>query len=52
MNGVDLTISVPGFGNIVAELTGICDCNCTNNPVRNYVSLLFVIILTLFVLDD
>ena len=35
INGTDLTVRVPGFGKFVVELSGVCDCNCTNNPVRS-----------------
>ena len=33
-NGKNLTIRIPGFGQSVVELTGVCDCNCASIPVR------------------
>ena len=35
-NGSNLTVRIPGFGQFVLELNGVCGCECTNNPVRPY----------------
>ncbi|XP_065897542.1 integrin beta-1-like [Dysidea avara] len=33
-NGANLTVRVPGFGQFVVEIEGVCDCECTDNPSR------------------
>ena len=33
INDIDWTVRIPGFGQFVAELTGVRDCNCTGNLV-------------------
>jgi len=49
INGTDLTVRVPGFGKFVVELSGVCDCNCTNNPVRSskWLMYLFTIVINI-----
>jgi len=33
MGGRNLSIKIPGFGEVVMELIGLCDCNCSATPV-------------------
>ena len=33
INGRNLTVNIPGFGQFVVEMTGVCECSCDNNPV-------------------
>ena len=49
IHGRNLTIRAPGFGHVVVELTGLCDCDCTNNPVGSFVYPYLHIIILLFV---
>ena len=34
INGRDWRVKIPGFGEFVVNLTGVCDCSCASNPVR------------------
>lgn len=36
MAGRNMTVRIPGFGQFVIELTGVCGCNCTSFPVSIY----------------
>ena len=36
MDGRNLSIKIPGFGEAVMELIGFCDCNCSANPVSSH----------------
>lgn len=33
--GVDVTVRIPGFGQFVMELSGVCECGCTSNEIPN-----------------
>ena len=33
---MDITVRIPGFGQFVMGLHGVCDCNCTTNEVKSY----------------
>jgi len=47
INGRNLTVRIPGFGQFVMELTGVCNCSCTGNPVGSTIismKLLYILI--------
>ena len=35
-NGQDVVVRIPGFGQFLMQLTGVCDCNCSSQTVGHY----------------
>jgi len=45
-----MTVRIPGFGQFVVEIKGVCDCDCTDNPVGKVLQM-YIVICSISILD-